>query len=726
MPSSKILVNGHTPTLFDRELSWLAFSRRLLYAVADSHQPILQRVKQLAQASASLDEYFMVKVPILEAAAPACDQRQNHPQVCFQSIVQALVSRQQAHFADTLRPHLAAQGIHLQDYATLTDIQKRQLHHRFEDEIAPVLTTFITPPGHPIPDFSNLSLNLAVWVADEDGDAIAWVKVPRSLSRFVLWPIPNQTANWVVIPLEQLVAAHLPQLLTQWRIRGVFPFRVTRSADSITLNAPTDSWLEHVQQSLQARHQRSSAVRLEITPTLPDWLCAELLSHLRLQAKAIYQLQGWLGLADLQEIAELPREDLQVVPWQPALPAAFKARPIPSMLSLGATGTVIHSDIFQLLATQDILLHFPYHSFTATVERFVTEAARDPAVLTIKMTLYRTAGDAPIVRSLMEAAKAGKQIIVLVELTASLDEATNIHWAKSLEKAGAHVVYGVVGLKTHTNLILVIRQEADTLQQYAYVGTGDYLPDRLQPYEDLGYLTSCPTISADLCYLFNFLTGCSRQVAYQALMVAPEGLRTQLKQIIAAEIDQASQGQPARLIVKLNQLADSDMIETLYRASQAGVTIDLIVRGVCCLRPGIPGLSDRIQVTSLLGRYVEHSRILYCHNGGQPKAWIGTADWTPRGLNERVEVMVPITAPALIADIEQRLQRWLMDTQQAWQLQPDGRYIRRQAEPTEAPFSAQDIFMTDAKGTSTAPNNPRSSFQSHQPFPAGRRGRGDK
>lgn len=697
MPSSKILVNGHTLTLFDRELSWLAFSRRSLYAVADSEQPMLQRVKQLAQVSAGLDEYFMVKVPLLEAAAASSVEPNNQCRVRFRSIVQALVRRQQAHFTDTLRPHLALQGIYLQDYATLTDIQKRQLHHRFEDEIAPVLATFITRPGCPIPDFSNLSLNLAVWVCNGEGDAIAWVKVPRSLGRFIMWPVPGRIANWAVLPLEQLVAAHLPQLLAEWQVKGAFPFRITRSADSVTLNSATDSWLELVQKSLQERQQRSRAVRLEITSTLPNWLCTQLLSHLHLNSRAAYKLQGWLGLADLQEVARLPREDLQVAPWQPALPEAFKARPIPSMLSLAATAPVTSRDIFQLLATQDILLHFPYHSFTATIERFVTEAAQDAAVLTIKMTLYRTAGNAPIVRSLMEAAKAGKQIVVLVELTASLDEATNIHWAKSLEKAGAHVVYGVVGLKTHTNLILVIRQEAGKLRQYAYIGTGDYLPDRLQPYEDLGLLTSCPVISTDLCYLFNFLTGCSRQVTYRTLMVAPERLRTQIEQVIEAEIYQANQGQAARVIVKLNQLADPDMIAALYRASQAGVMIDLIIRGVCCLRPGVPGLSDRIQVTSLLGQYVEHSRILYCRNGGNPRAWLGTADWTPRALDERVEVMAPITAPALIKDIKQRLKGWLMDNQQTWLLQPDGRYIRRQATPTEAPFSAQDTFMTYAK-----------------------------
>lgn len=321
------------------------------------------------------------------------------------------------------------------------------------------------------------------------------------------------------------------------------------------------------------------------------------------------------------------------------------------------------------------MVHLPHHDFGATVERFVAEAAADPQVLALKLTLYRTAGDAPIVRSLLQAAKNGKQVVVLVELTAPLDEETNLHWARRLEAAGAHVVYGVVGLKTHTNLALAIRRQGQTVQRYAYIGTGDYLPHRLQPYADLGLLTSHPALGQDLSHLFNFLTGYSRHRPYEQLLVAPVALRARLLDLIQQEIRQVQAGASGCIIAKLNVLADPVVIAALYQASQAGVQVDLIIRGVCCLRPGVPGLSDRIRVVSILGRYVEHSRILYCQNGDRPIAYLGSADWTPRGLDQRIEVLAPILSPQLKAEIKMLLETWLTDAQNAWTLQPDGRYI---------------------------------------------------
>ena len=697
LSSSGFLIREHSPELFDRELSWLAFNRRSLYEVADSEQPVLERLLKLAQMSAALDEYFMVRVPLLKQASSGV--MFEPAQLSFQRVeasVRSLVARQQAHFSFSLRPYLAKQGIHLLDYSALTDIQRGQLHRRFEDEIAPVLAPLITQPTDPIPDFSNLSLNLAVCLLTDENQHTAWVKVPRSLSRFMLLPGPNHPSEWLAIPLEQIIAAHLPSLWPEFEFQGTFAFRVTRSASLGCLTSETANLMESILESLQQRQQQGKAVRLEIVQTMPPWLRSRLISHLQLEQEDTYTLQGWIGLSDLKELARLPRADLAGSPLRPTLPEALIHQPKPSMLPFVTVVNKSLRDIFRVLKERDLLVHLPYHSFAATVEQFVAQAAVDPSVLTIKMTLYRTAGDAPIVRSLIAAAKAGKQVVVLVELTATLDEAINIHWAQSLEKAGAHVVYGILGLKTHTNLALVVRREANHIHQYAYIGTGDYLPNRPQPYEDLGLLTSRAEIGSDLNYLFNFLTGCSHQIAYQALIVAPGVLRTRLKELIEREAKHARNGQPARIIAKLNLLADPEIIDALYKASQAGVQIDLIVRSICRLRPGVPGLSDRIRVVSILGRYVEHSRVLYCNNAGQPEVWIGSADWTPQGLDEHVEVMAPIQAYDLITDIQQRLEYWLADNQNAWILQSDGRYIRRQTRPHEASFSAQAQFIKNA------------------------------
>lgn len=691
------------PKLFDRELSRLAFDRRFLYELASSHQPVLERLLKFAQLSAALDEYFMVRVPFLKQVdAAESAESENSPFATVRANVRSLMIRQQAHFNFNLKPALAQHQICLLDYEASTAIQQRQLDHRFEDEVISVLAPLITPPSAAIPDFSNLSLNLAVSLAPAQSLMqapspattydLAWVKVPRSLPRFMLLQ-GHSDLDWVAVPLEQIITAYLPKLFPNFRLQGIFPFRVTRSADLGTLDSETTNRLEVIQDSLQQRQQQGMAVRLESIRAMPNWVRSRLIQHLEIASEDFYPFQGWLGLSDLRELTRLPRPDLQPSPWHPYLPASLTALPKASSMWAASAAPDPDADIFEILASQDLLIHLPYHSFAGTVEQFVAQAAADSTVLTIKTTLYRTSGDAPIVRSLINAAKEDKQIVALVELTASLDEAINIQWAKSLEKAGAHVVYGVVGLKTHTNLVLIVRREAEQIRQYAYIGTGDYLPSRPQTYEDVGLLTSRPEIGRDLSYLFNFLTGCSHQIDYPTLMVAPQDLRSRLKSLIEREAEQALAGKPARLIAKLNLLADPDIIDALYQASQAGVEIDLIVRGICRLRPGVSGLSDRIRVVSILGRFVEHSRILYCHNGGQSEAWIGTADWTPRGLDERIEVMVPIHDTTLTTNIRQWLDCWLADNQNAWVLQPDGRYLHRQPAADEQPFSAHEAFM---------------------------------
>lgn len=695
MSKFQVSISDRESRLFDRELSWVAFNRRLTYEVARPHQPALTRLLKLSQAAASLDEYFMVRMPLLKGdvvgkEAIALPNEDLHR---LQSYLRTLMARQQAHFAGNLQPHLARQGVHLLSYTDLTTSQKQRCQTRFEDEVRSVLTAWITQPDAATPDFSNLRLNLMVWLKRVGKRKIAWVKLPRVLPRFMTFQDAPQTADWIAVPLEQVIAAHLPSLFPDDVIQGCYPFRVTRSIDLGVLDSETANLMDMIQEGLQQRQQQGRPVRLEVAAAMPHGLRSQLARQLTRAPLDLYPLQGWLGLSDLKELNRLPRPDLFPPAWQPGLPSALRPQPTPSMLSFVALSSVPVENLFQEIAQQDILLHFPYHSFTQTVERFVAQAATDDQVLSIKMTLYRTAVDAPIVRSLLAAAKAGKEVVVLVELTAPLDEAINIHWAKRLEQAGAHVVYGVVGFRTHTNLVLVVRREADGIQQYAYLGTGDYLPDRPQPYEDLGLLTSRPDIATDLSHLFNFLTGCSHHIGYQTLMVAPDQLKHRLQELIQREAAHAQQGRPARIIVKLNLLADPDIIAALYAASQAGVDIDLIVRSICRLRPGIPGLSDRIRVYSLLGQFVEHSRILYCQNGDAPEAWIGTADWTPRGLNERIEVMVPLATPSLVADIHTLLQTLLADTQNSWQLHPNGQYIPRQPAAGNTVQSAQQIFQ---------------------------------
>lgn len=698
LPPSQFLASGHSVRLFDRELSWIAFHRRLLYEVADDHQPLLDRLVKLAQAAAALDEYFMVRIPLLTGihsketaiASPAMLQR-------IRAYLRALMGRQQAHFTFNLKPQLARQGVYLLNHRALTEQQKEYCHHRFEDEVAPVLTALITAADEPTPDFSNLSLNLAVCLEQAGQQQLAWVKLPRVLPRFLVLSPGSTPQAWGAVPLEQIVAAHLPRLFADFEFRGCFPFRVTRSADLGTLDSETANLMEMIQESLQQRRQQGRAVRLEVGHSMPKWVRSQLTQHLQLEPEDTYRLNGWPGLCDLREVTDVPRPDLSEPVWHPVLPGSLLPEAKPTMLSSLQVSRDPVKDLLTTIAERDVLLHFPYHSFTATVENFVDQAANDPAVLTIKMTLYRTAVDAPIVRSLMAAAKAGKEIVVLVELTAPLDEAINIHWAKSLEKAGAHVVYGVVGFRTHTNLVLVVRHEGSQIRQYAYIGTGDYLPDRPQPYEDLGLLTSRPEVGADLNHLFNFLTGCSRQVGYKTLMVAPGQLKAQLKKLIEREADHARQGKPARLMAKLNLLADPDIIEALYAASQAGVEIDLVVRGICRLRPGVQGLSDRIRVTSILGQYVEHSRILYCQNHDHPEAWIGTADWTPGGLNDRIEVMTPLQDPDLVIALRQLLEALLADNQNSWVLQANGQYLKRRPSPEDLPHSAHKHFIQSAQ-----------------------------
>ncbi|NJN21858.1 MAG: polyphosphate kinase 1 [Leptolyngbya sp. RL_3_1] len=689
----------------NRELSWLAFYRRQFYGAIHRDLPLGEQLLRLWQLSRQLDEFFMVRVAALyqqitadvtalesplspDGLSPA-DQLQQ-----VRATLLPLLARQQAHEIRQVWPQLAQEGLVFCPYRQLSDRQRAALQQRFEQDIAPMLGPWVTPPDQQLPDFASLSLHLAVAVQSRQGWQWGWIKVPRILARFVSLETPVSGQAWTAVPLEQVIAAHAASLFPGCRVGGVVPFRVTRSADLGLIDSEADNWMTLVESSVQQRSQQGQAVRLEVTAAMPAGLQSRLLQVLGLTAADLYPLLGWLSYGEWIEQIDQHRPHLRAPAWTPPAPARDRSPPR-SPWRVPAPPAV---DILTGLQQQDQLIHLPYQSFGGTVEAFVAAAAVDPAVLTIKTTLYRTAGDVPMVRSLLKAAKAGKQVVVLVELTTTLDEPSNLYWAQSLEKAGAHVVYGVVGLKTHTNLVLVVQRLGDTIHHYAYIGTGDYLPCRPQPYADLGLLTGCPILGTDLNHLFNFLTGYSRHGAYQQLLVAPVTLRSHLHRLINQEIHHAQAGRPAQIQAQLNVLADPEIIDALYTASQAGVTIELVVRGVCCLRPGVPGLSDRIRVVSILGRYVEHSRILYCHNDGDPEVYIGSADWTPRGLDQRIEALAPIRDSALQQQIRQYLTWWLADTQDAWQLHGEGRYSRCCPVTGTPPFSAQAAMAAAVKG----------------------------
>jgi polyphosphate kinase len=681
----------------NRELSWVAFYRRQFYGATDDAVPLGDQLLRLWQLGGQLDEYFMVRGAALyqQIATDAATQTTTlspdglTPARQLQQVrttLLPLLARQQAHEIRQIWPRLAQQGLGLCPYRHLSDRQQTRLKDQFEQEIAPMLGPWLYPPDQSWPDFAGLSLHLAIALQSSQGWHWAWIKVPRILPRFVSLAEPSAGQVWTAVPLEQVIAAHASMLFPDYRVGGIVPFRVTRSADLGLVDSDADDWMALVELSVQQRSQQGQAVRLEVTAAMPPGLQARLQEGLGLTPNDIYPLLGWLSYGEWVEQIDQHRPQLRAPAWVPQTPN-WTPPPLPQSPWWEPASPA--ETILARLRRQDVLIHLPYQSFGATVEAFVAAAAADPAVLTIKTTLYRTAGDVPMVRSLLKAAKAGKQVVVLVELTTTLGESSNLYWAQRLEAAGAHVVYGVVGFKTHASLVLVVQRLGDTVRQYGYIGTGDYLPRRPQPYADLGLLTGCPTLGTDLNHLFNFLTGYSRHGRYQKLLVAPVTLRSHLHRLIDQEIHHAQAGRPAHIKAQLNVLADPEIIDALYRASQAGVMIGLVVRGVCCLRPRVPGLSDHIRVVSVLGRHVEHSRILYCHNNGDPQVYLGSADWTPRGLDQRIEALAPIRDSALQQQIDQYLTWWLADTQDAWQLHGEGHYSRCFPPDGDLPFSAQ-------------------------------------
>ena len=673
---------------FNRDLSWLEFNRRVLAQAADDSFPLLERVKFLAIFSNNLDEFFMKRVGLLKryiasgVETPSPDGRRPTRTLGeLRAMTKGLQAEQARIWLEIARPQLVEAGIHILRYEDLAEDERVRADQWYRDNVFPILTPLAVDPGHKFPFISNLSENLGVLVGPQGGteQLFARIKVPDVLPRFV--DIERTGSVIRLLPLDELIKNNLEDLFPGMTIHHVMSFRLTRNASVQTKDDESDNLYEHVEAELQLR-RFAEAVRMEV----PENPCEEMLRYIReellLTPEDVYARPGPLEYQDLAEIASLDRPELKLSHYRPVSPQAL-ADP--------------DADIFALIRERDIILHHPYESFKESVERFIAAAARDPDVLAIKQTIYRTSRDSPFVASLIRAAEDGKQVACLVELRARFDEQKNLRFARMLEKHGVHVAYGVVGLKTHCKCSLVVRREGQGLRCYAHVGTGNYNPATAQLYTDLGLLTCNPRITEDVVGLFNLLTGRSAQTEYNELLIAPTTMRERFNALIDNEIEHARAGRPARIFAKFNSLEDINITERLYRASQAGVKIELVVRGFCCLRPGVPGMSENIRVWSVVGRFLEHSRVFHFADGqADPvdgKWYFGSADWMYRNLNDRVEAV----CPAYDRSARERLCRLreilLRDRKRAWDLRPDGSYLLR------TPPEGADEESPEAGGT---------------------------
>ena len=656
-----------TTSFFNRELSWLAFNARVLRLAADHEVPLLERVRFLAIFSNNLDEFFQVRVSGLDdrvaagITEPDHDGRTAAEQLeAIHRVVTRLCAEQQELYDARIRPALARAGIQLLAWDELDDADRAAMGDHFEQRVFPVLTPLAVDPGHPFPFISDLSVNLAVTMRDPDdgSDRFARVKVPNTLNRWVRIGAADR-----FVTLEDVIAAHLDRLFPGMELREHHVFRVTRNADFTLEDEEAEDLLAAVEMELR-RRRFQRVVRLEVADTMSEAIVDRLRRELDLDSEAVFRIPGPVDLGGLAPIADLDRADLRWPEWRGITEPAL------------APGEDESADFFGVLRAGDVLVHHPYSSFSRSVGELIHQASVDPAVLAIKLTLYRTAGDSPIIDSLVRAAERNKQVAVLVELKARFDEATNIGWAKRLEQAGAHVAYGLVGLKIHTKTAMIVREDPDGIRRYCHIGTGNYNHRTARVYEDFGLLTADPEVGAEIAELFNFLTGYGRNISYRRLIAAPHQLRRRLVELIDAEIASGR----GRIIMKMNSIVDPAMIEKLYEASGAGVDIDLIVRGACCLRPGVRGLSERIRVRSVVGRYLEHSRLYHFANGdgpGRPATYIGSADLMTRNLDWRVEVLVRVGDPAVVGRVLEVAEIALADDRLAWVLDGDGTWTRR-------------------------------------------------
>jgi polyphosphate kinase len=706
MAKAKATHSNKQKYLFNRELSWVEFNRRVLAEAIDPRTPLLERVKFAAIFSSNLDEFFMVRVASLqrqvEAQVSTLSPDGLTPQQQLDEIgrrLHLMVAELQDLFANELQPQLAAEGVYVLQDAELTPAQHAYLTEYFHELVFPILTPLAVDPAHPFPVMSNLSLNLAIVLKDpETGESrFARVKVPDSLPRFIEFPPAvhpqhDRSVVWAGISLEQAIAHNLESLFPGMIILEHHLFRITRDADLAVQEDEADDLARAIAQELTKRRFGGSVVRFQFAPTMSEYVKQTLIDGMNIDPNDLYEAKGWLAMRDLMSFMTLPLPHLKDKPWQPHIPRRLQHL---SREIIGGEDT--GEDIFHVLRQGDLLVHHPYESFAASVEHFITHAAHDPDVRAIKVTLYRTSSDSPIVRALVAAAQNDKQVVALVEIKARFDEASNLNWAKELETAGVHVVYGVMGLKTHTKVTLVVRQEGAEIRRYVHIGTGNYNAKTANIYTDLGLLSCRQELGADLTDLFNYLTGFSKQKSFRKLLVAPVTLRDRMMALIDREIAHCQAGKTGRIIAKINALIDTDIIDRLYQASQAGVKIDLIVRGMCCLVPGVPGVSNNIRVMSIVGRYLEHSRIFYFANDGSEEFYIGSADWMERNLDRRVEAVTPVEDPACAQQLKEILDLALIDNRQAWDLQSDGSYVRR-APSSDRPESSSQVILMERQG----------------------------
>lgn len=678
--------NLHDPALYvNREISMLAFQRRVLEEAQDPTNPLLERVKFLSIVGSNLNEFFMVRVAGLLSQLESGVQETGPDGLTPAQQIEAIRVEFEQLLVDAheclkqILTELFQHGIRVAEFSELTVEERAAARQYFEDTVYPVLTPLAFDPGRPFPHISNLSLNLSVLIRDPDGvERFARVKVPDGLPQLVPLRknLRGRSGPLTLVWIEQLIEAHLDALFPGMRILEAHPFHVTRDAEMEIQDLEAADLLEEVEEGVRQR-RFGAVVRLKVSTTMPEAVLEILKTNLEIDDTEVYRVAGPLALNRLRDLAALDRPELRDPAFTPRTPKQFQGE----------------DDIFAVIRRGDVLLHHPFDSFQPVVD-FLRAAARDPQVLAIKMTLYRVGPRSPVVQELLEAIRRGKQVAVMVELKARFDEESNIEWARALEAEGVHVVYGLVGLKVHAKVALVVRREGDMVRRYVHLGTGNYNAVTAQLYTDIGLFTCDEEIGADATDLFNYLTGYSAKNDYRKLMVAPVNLRRSLEALIQREIDHARAGRQARMILKTNALVDARIIRLLYQASQAGVEIDLLARGICCLRPGVPGVSDRIRVISIVGRFLEHTRMYYFRNDGEDEIYLGSADLMPRNINRRVETLFPVRRASMVKYLRDRvLATYLKDNVKARLMEPAGNYIRAPRGEREPAVNAQQALL---------------------------------
>jgi polyphosphate kinase len=684
---------GTSSLFINRELSWLEFNRRVLHEAEDAANPLLERVKFIAIFDSNLDEFFMKRVGGLKQQLASNvrelppDSRTPRQQLAeINATVRPMVAGMRRLLNEELLPALRQHGLEVVSWDELKASERRQLVEEFERKIFPVLTPLAVDPAHPFPFISNLSLSLGVAVKPPGRGALrfARVKVPSPLPR---WVQVQRTLRYV--PLEEVIAHNLDRLFAGMEVVDAFAFRVTRNSDVQRNEDAADDLLEAIQEELQER-RFATVVRMEIAKACPQWMRELLRDELEIGDEEVFEAEGPLGLRDLMQLTSAPLPSLRYRPWTPV------THPRLAALDARRDDDGDGDGIFGVMAGGDFLVHHPFDSFSTSVQRFIEAAADDPQVFALKQTLYRTSTDSPNMQALIRAAEARKQIAVTVEIKARFDEAANIEWAEALEKVGAHVAYGVVGLKTHAKIALVVRRERDALRYYTHIATGNYNAETAKLYTDLGLFTCNHDLAEDVAQLFNMLTGYTHRPHFKKLLVAPINMRQRFLELIAREVENTREGRGGHIIAKMNSLEDREIVEALYAASAAGVEMDLIVRGICRLRPGLPGQSETIRVVSIVGRFLEHARIFYFANAGKPEYFLGSADWMSRNLDYRVEAITPVEDLRVQEELKAILDIQLADNVKAWDLRADGSYVQRKPNPDEPARSSQDILMQRA------------------------------